>query len=53
MGEAITHEAKICSRNFVVRQDHLCLCSLIFLSKFHCELNFIEMLWGYVKAQLR
>ena len=28
-------------------------CRLLFLPKFHCELIFIEMLWGYIKAQLR
>eukprot|EP01040_Poterioochromonas_malhamensis_P016810 gene16810-19178_t len=33
----------------VSRRSH----QIIFYPKFHCELNFIEMVWGYLKAKLR
>lgn len=26
---------------------------ILFLLKFHCELNFVEQCWGYVKARYR
>ena len=28
-------------------------CKLIFFPKYHCELNYIEVVWGYLKSKLR
>ncbi|KZP12922.1 hypothetical protein FIBSPDRAFT_913191 [Athelia psychrophila] len=43
----VTEKPKI--QHFLESRGHLC----IFLPKFHCELNPIEMHWGYVKYRFR
>ena len=35
---------KLMLQHYIENQGHICM----FLPKFHCELNLIEMLWGYV-----
>ena len=35
-------------QHYLEDQGHVCL----FLPKFHCELNPIEMLWGYAKYRM-
>jgi hypothetical protein len=36
-------------QHYLEGQGHVCM----FLPKFHCELNLIEMIWGYVKYRKR
>ena len=42
-------EQKCRVAEIVEERGHIC----IFLPKFHCELNWIEMYWGYVKRLVR
>src|SRR6267143_5962841 len=42
-------EQKSLVQEVIEKAGHLC----IFLPKFHCELNFIELFWGAVKRYLR
>jgi hypothetical protein len=36
-----------------VIKDNATFCKLIFFPKYHCELNYIEVVWGYLKTKLR
>jgi len=42
-------EQKEWIQEIIDQHDH----KVIFFPKFHCELNFIELIWGYLKAKLR
>ena len=42
-------EQKPLIEEYITSRGHIC----VFYPKFHCELNFIELFWGYIKRKLR